>query len=408
MSSTNRQEIVILGGSFGAISAAHYVLRHVVPRLNALNSSTTYHVTMVSPSTHAFFKIGAPRVLVSPDLIPFSKAFRSIEDAFKGYPSGQFRFIQGSAKEVDAEKKVVTLEDGTTLSYVALVIATGTKSNSRLWTLDGPHEQSVQAHKDVQAALPNAKTVMVAGGGPAGVESTGEIASRFPAKVTIVSGSTRLLTRAKDESFGHDAEKRLKDMGVEVINNVKVAAVKEGKPTEVTLSDGTTRQVDLYIDATGGRPNSAFVPSSWLNEKGQILNDYDTMRVTVPGVKNVYAIGDVASYSTGAIMDVNNAVPPLGTSLYLDLEAAAASQNEKAGESQGGLLSWIFPSKSTGLKQKRFKPMSVYIVPIGPKGGVGILFGHRVPSLMVWAIKCRDYLIGRFDVTMSGSDYAKP
>ena len=334
--------------------------------------------------------------------------FRSIAEAFKEYPSGQFKFIQGSAKGVDAEKKVVTLEDGTILSYAALVIATGTKSESPLWTLNGPHEETMQAHKDIQAALPNAKSVLIAGGGPAGVESTGEIAARFPAKVTILSGSTRLLTRSEDESFGHDAENRLKEMGVEVIHNVRVTLVKKGKPTEVTLSDGTIRQVDLYIDATGGRPNNSFVPSSWLNEKGQILNDYDTMRVKIPSVKYVYAIGDVASYSRGAAVDVGNAVPPLGTSVYLDLEAAVGGQNEKTGESHGGLFSWILPSKSTGLKQKTFKPMDVYIIPIGPKGGVGILFGHRIPSFMVWLLKCRDFLVGRFDVTMTGSDVAKP
>ena len=407
MTSPSKYEFVILGANFAGISTAHYLLRHTIPSLSHFNPSIHYHVTLVSPSTHMFWKIGAPRTLASPTLIPITKAFLPIAEAFRDYSSEEYTFVQGSAVGLDAKQKLVTINDGNksiSVSYSTLILATGTSSTSALWTLNGVHDNSIKAFKDLHVSLPKAKSILIAGGGPAGTETAGEIAALYPtAKTTILSGDSRLLRRLKPAT-SQDAESHLKQLGAEVLHNIRVTSVKEGNPTVLTLSNGTTRTVDVYIDSTGGRPNTSFLPSSWLNERGYVITDEKTMRLAIPNTENIYAVGDVASYSHGGIFDVNDAIAPLCSSILVDL---TSSRHEAAARSTG-LMSYIFPAKYVQPKQRYFKPtLDTQLVPIGPKGGVGQLFGVRIPSFMVWGIKGRTFMVEKADGYLTGSAYMK-
>ena len=121
--------IVVLGGNFAGVSAAHYILRHVLPLLN--NEKSAYKVTLISPSDHTFFKVGVPRALVSsPDL---ERPFASIPDALQNYKPSEFSFIQGEAVGVDETTKTVSVKStgnskDSSTQYDSLVIATGTTS----------------------------------------------------------------------------------------------------------------------------------------------------------------------------------------------------------------------------------------------------------------------------------------
>lgn len=133
--------IVVLGANFAGIPTAHYLLRHVLPPLNSMGVGT-YIVTLVSPSTHFFFKVGAPRALTSAEAVPLDQSFRSIPEAFKDYDPDHFTFVQGEAVGIDELDKRVMVklsrnESVTGLKYASLIIATGTTSKSPLWTLQG-------------------------------------------------------------------------------------------------------------------------------------------------------------------------------------------------------------------------------------------------------------------------------
>ncbi|MCJ1479088.1 hypothetical protein MMC13_007772 [Lambiella insularis] len=394
---SNTHEFLILGAQFAGVSTAHYLLRHTIPSLIKLDSSKTYHVTVVGPSEKFFWKIGAPRTLASPDLIPISKAFVAVADGFKEYSPNQYTLVKAAAVGLDSDKKMVTVEMAEKtrkeLHYSTLIIATGTSSPSALWTQNGSHENTVNAMKEMHAALPSAKSILIAGGGPAGTETAGEIGSLYPkSKNTILSGTTRLLPRLSP-STSKDVTARLNKLGVEVINNLRVKSVtkvNDGKATKLEFNDGTSRTVDVYIDSTGGWPNTSFVPKSWLDDKGRILTDDKTIRLAVPGVENVYAIGDAASYSHGGIMDVNDAVAPLCSSIAIDVGKT------------------IDPAKAKAFKQKVFKYIpDTQFVPTGPKGGVGQVFGWRVPSMMVWAFKSRTFMVDKLPGIVNGEGYMK-
>lgn len=172
-------DIVVVGANIAGIGTAHYLLKHTIPALEAQNHSTTYKLTLISPSTHFFWKIAAPRVLASPDLIPISKTFVPIADGFKTYSPEKFALVLGTATALDEDRKTLTIaplppSTTTSVSYSTIIIATGTTSTSALWTLHGSHEESVTAFQKMHKALPAAATILIAGGGPAGVETAGD------------------------------------------------------------------------------------------------------------------------------------------------------------------------------------------------------------------------------------------
>ena len=237
--------------------------------------------------------------------------------------------------------------------------------------------------------------ILIAGGGPAGVETAGEIAHQHkPQDITILSGSNRLLPRLANPKAAIAAERHLASLNVKTLHNIRVTSstiLEEGK-TSLVLNDGTTKTVDIYIDATGGVPNTSFLPSTWLDNGKRIITDASTLRTTKapPGI---YAIGDVASYSKGSVPDASWAVPALGYSIWYDLHAAAAGSGGKG-----------------DLKEKKYKQIQedMQFVPVGPKGGVGVIFGWMVPSWLVWLAKSRTFMLDKAPGLASGADFLKP
>ncbi|KAL8968891.1 MAG: hypothetical protein Q9197_004633 [Variospora fuerteventurae] len=386
-------DIVVVGANFAGLGTAHYLLKHTIPALEKANgNSTVYKVTLISPSTHFYFKIGSPRILASPDLIPFSKAFLPLKDAFKEYSADRFSLVIGEAVSLDEEKKSITVRDtysttakNSTVRYSSLVLATGATANSPLWNLKGSHESTMAALKEMHASLPKAKTILIAGGGPAGVETAGELATIYPkASITLLSGSTRLLTRLRP-AISAAAESQLNNLSVTVIHkSLKVVENTTGKSTNTTLhlSDDTSRDVDIYIDATGTRPNSDFLPPHWLTKSGHVRTE-DKLTLRGP-VSSVYAIGDVAGYSLGNIFDINDAVRPMCSSIYQDLSG-----------------------KKPTAKPFKQNTAETQLVPIGPNGGVGAVFGWKLPAFAVKMIKSKDFMIGQAPKTVSGEQFAK-
>ncbi|KAH6694257.1 hypothetical protein BKA61DRAFT_712180 [Leptodontidium sp. MPI-SDFR-AT-0119] len=397
-------DIVILGGNFSGVSTAHYLLRHILPPLRSANGGRSeYKLTLISPSDHTFFKIAAPRALISAELVPLDKSFGSIPDAFRDYKTSEFKFVQGAAVHVDEGANVIHVRlTGSTANvivrYHSLVVATGTTSPSPLWTLHGNYRDTAAAFEGLHERLPNAKTILIVGGGATGVEVAGEIGYYYKGKdITLLSGSSRLLPGLKHTGVGKAAERQLKVLNVKTTHNIKVISRTElpnGKVL-VNLSDGGPETFDVYIDATSGAPNTEFLPVTWLNDTKHVVTDVSTLRATKspPGV---YSIGDVASFSKGSVMDAKFPVPALGYSIWSDLRE---STNGRKGGSAGTVI----------LKEKKYRQVGsdVQLVPIGPKGGVGVAFGWQIPSSIVWLLKSRTFFLDKAPELATGEDFLK-
>ncbi|KAJ6132623.1 hypothetical protein N7471_007838 [Penicillium samsonianum] len=338
---SSKKNLVILGGSYGGISTAHYLLKHVVPQLP---NKASYQVILISTSSQAICRPGCPRALISDDMFPQEKLFVSVPKQFEQYPNDTFRFIQGTATELDQHDRhvIVSLKDGATekIEYHALVIATGTSTASPLLGLNGDSESLRATWNTFRAALPNAKHIVIAGGGPAGVETAGELgeylngrAGWFSSKlenpkvpITLVTSGSKILPVLRP-AIAKKAEDLLAQVGVTVIKGSRVVTVSPpGAGTEsalttnstVTLADGKTLEADLYIPATGAAPNTGFIHESLLTASGGIETNVSTLRVDKAGPR-VYAVGDVGSHARPAVHNILNTVPTLSANIKRDL-----------------------------------------------------------------------------------------
>lgn len=214
---------------------------------------------------------------------------------------------------------------------------------------------------------------MIVGGGSAGTETAGEVGymhgknSASPKEITFLSGGERLLLGLRP-SIGKRAQEILEDQGVKVVHNLRL---KDSKPlgngsTEVTLSDGSTRTIDIFLVATGRFPASSDLPSSLLDDKNRVTVD---PYLRVPSLESVYVCGDMASNSPGGVMYIMNAAPTVFGNIIA----------EQSGKGKG----------------KEFKPITTketQFVPVGPQYGVGAAFGWWVPSMVIKMVKGKDYM----------------
>lgn len=422
----DQKNIVVLGASFSGLSAAHSLLKHSLPALP--NNGAGYHVTLVNPSANWFTRPAAPRAVVSDSLLPDSKTFLPIAKGFEGYKD-KFSFVLGSATSMDASARTVvvsTKEGEKVLSYYALIIATGTRTYSPILGLTTNEEDLHTALGAFRKQLPSATSIVIGGAGPAGVETAGEIgeflngaagffASRpktIKTKITLVSGAEKMLPILRP-ALSKKAEKFLNRVGVDVIYGQRVERVspegagstvesfttaQEGKKVSVTLSGGETLEADIYIPATGVKPNTDFMDPKLLNEKRYVDNNKTTLRVDAAGPR-VYAVGDVGSYTRGGVMDIYATIPVLMTNVKRDLlyDSMAVGDAEKGGKAE-------MKGQDRPYKENLAETQ---LVPVGRSKGVGAVFGWKLPSLMVWMIKGRDYFTSMAPPIQNGSKWNK-
>ncbi|KAJ9145446.1 FAD/NAD(P)-binding domain-containing protein [Pleurostoma richardsiae] len=345
------KKIVILGGSYGGVSIAHYLLKHAVLQLPEEES---YQVVLVSPSTQTMDRPACPRALISDDMFPQDKLFVGIPALFEQYRKGSFRFIHGRATALHHAGRTVSVTlagDGDTatetIDYHALVIATGASTPSSLLGFTKDEKVLHECWASFRTALTSAKSILIAGGGPAGVETAGELGEHLNGRgskspnvaITIVTAGSKILPALRP-ALAKKAEIYLAKLGVTVIKGARVTTVAPADAgresavssrATVTLGDGRMLEADLYIPAMGVRPNTDFVDASLLVPDGRVDTNKSTLRVDGAGPR-VYAIGDASNYARPAVHNVLAAVPILGANIKRDLLLAAGKQGAEVGD----------------------------------------------------------------------------
>ena len=299
------ETVVILGAGWAGLPLAHKLLKYTLPE-----AKDGLKVVLVSPNSHFYWNVAAVRGVI-PGAIPDEQLFLPIEPAFAQYSSENFEFVLGKAEHLDPEKNTIELvkNDGTqrSLSYDQLVIATGSHIRSNLpFKPIGTHEETLAALHSLQKQIDVARSIAVAGGGPTGVETAGELAAAYGGEkdiTLIVAGDHVLQASHVLPSVSQVVEKDLQKLGVKLIRNTQVKEaqtdnakrendVAVAQTRTLTLSNGSTLTTDLYLPLFGVQVNTGFVPPSLLDSAGNLALD-KTMRVT--GTKNIWGIGDVGN-----------------------------------------------------------------------------------------------------------------
>jgi NAD(P)H-nitrite reductase large subunit len=197
------------------------------------------------------------------------------------------------AKALDAAKKSVALDDGSSLAFDRLLIATGsTPANP---PIPGIHSDGVlhcwtlkDARAIAQRATQGARVLQM-GAGFIGCIIMESLASRG-VQLTVVEMGDRMVPRMMGPTAGGMIRDWCEAKGVRVHTGTRVEAIEPHAPLKVRLSNGQHLECDLVINATGVKPNMDFLQGSGVQCLVGILTD-EHLQTNVPGV---YAAGDCA------------------------------------------------------------------------------------------------------------------
>ena len=149
-------------------------------------------------------------------------------------------------------------------------------------------------------------TFVIAGGGFAGVETTGavndfirETARYYPSiaekdiRVVLIHPDSFLLPELGEE-LGLYTERKLRERRAEILKGVRVVSY-DG--SIVTLADGTSISASTLIWTAGVKPSAVIVSLPCEKEGGRVrVNEY----LAVPGVSGLWAAGDPGSFCSSA------------------------------------------------------------------------------------------------------------
>jgi NADH dehydrogenase len=304
-------KIVIIGGGFAGLNLA-----------KALLDKKDIEVTLVDKNNYNFF---------APLIYQVATAFlepTSISYPFRKFFAGKknLEFRLGEFESVDTTKNIVKLNNGE-ITFDKLVFATGAETsyfgmeNVRknaipMKTLNDALEMRNRILKNLEIAsiTQNIRerrkllTIVVAGGGPTGVEVSGMFAEmrksilhkEYPeldtaaSNIYLVDGGSALLSPMSVASQ-QDTLQALTSMGVVVKLNYRVVDYVDDT---VFFADGTTIQTKNLIWAAGvtARVYEGLPAESFGRAKRMITNAFGLVQNTT----NIYAIGDTSYTTTDA------------------------------------------------------------------------------------------------------------
>ncbi|KAK2834949.1 hypothetical protein FQN49_006751 [Arthroderma sp. PD_2] len=282
-------QIVVVGGGSGAFGT--------VESLRELGYSG--NITMISKEPN----LPLDRTKLSKALIADPSR---IELRSKDWYSGvSVDTVSDEVTAVDFEKKSVATKSGKSYPYTKLVLATG--GTPRRLPLPGFKELenvfTLRYVTDVQAILAavgeKGKNIVVIGSSFIGMEVGNALAKEN--KVTIVGMESAPLERVMGAEVGRIFQRNLEKSGVKfyLSASVEKATPSSADPSKVgavRLKDGTELPADLVILGVGVAPATEFIKensSVKLEGDGSLRTDES---FAVEGLKNVYAIGDIATY----------------------------------------------------------------------------------------------------------------
>jgi NAD(P)H-nitrite reductase large subunit len=203
-------------------------------------------------------------------------------------------YIGRRTTHLQTHTNTLTLDDGTTLQYENLLIATGSSAvRVPVPGAEGPGVHSFwtleQARGVIAGVKAGTQVVMVGAGFIAFTLLNALLA--LGAQLTIVEIAPQILPRMLDPQGAHLVEHWLTTHGVEIRTGVHLAAIEEGEGRKrLRFTDAADILGDLVIMATGIRPNLEWLQGSGVQVQRGVVVDHH-LRSSVP---NVYAAGDVA------------------------------------------------------------------------------------------------------------------
>jgi NADPH-dependent 2,4-dienoyl-CoA reductase/sulfur reductase-like enzyme len=199
------------------------------------------------------------------------------------------------AVRLDTSARSLELDDGESVPYDGLLIATGAAARQLAGTPDLPGIHLLRTLDDalaIRSALEKSPRVAVVGAGFIGAEVAASCRARG-LEVTLIEALPVPLAHALGPEMGGVCAAIHRDEGVDLRCGVAVDGFDGGSRVErVRLSDGSAVEADLVVVGIGVRPETSWLESSGLELADGVVCD-ETCATRAPGV---VAAGDVARW----------------------------------------------------------------------------------------------------------------
>lgn len=273
--------IAIIGNGISGITTARFIRKWSNYRISVISSESDY---FFSRTALMYVYMGHLRMQ---DTQPYPPDFWS---------NNRIELIRAQATGLDHAEKKILLNDGRTISYDKLVIATGSVPNFFNWpgqNLEGVRGfYSLQDLDYIEKYSTGLKRAVITGGGLIGVELAEMFHSRnIPVTMLVREKSYWDNVLPAEESAM--VSRHIRENGIDLRTETSLDSILDhgqGQVGAVRTDAGETITCGFVGITTGVRPNI-----DWLGQKGPetdrgILVD-DFLQTSIP---DVYAIGDCA------------------------------------------------------------------------------------------------------------------
>jgi NADH dehydrogenase len=329
---SERPRVVILGGGFAGLGAAH-----------ALHKADADVLLVDRHDYHTFQPL---LYQLATGLLEPSAVGHALRDLV--HDQDNVTIHKTAVTEIDLDAREVRFAEIEPVGYDYLVLGLGAEVN--FFGTDGAAEHAFPmytlsdavrlkdhllerweaADKDPSLIDDGALNVVVVGGGPTGVESAGAIAELYRgdfardyrgidqkrARVVLVEGGPEVFAMFKPNLRTY-AREALEKLTVEVVTGERVASVA---PTRVTLESGNELEAHTLVWGAGLQGNRLIQSLGLELQRGARIGVGPDL--TVDGHPEVYAVGDGAAITDAKTEHV---LPQLGSVALQSGEHAGAS-----------------------------------------------------------------------------------
>ncbi len=244
------------------------------------------------------------------------------------------QLVQAKAVRLDDQSRQVGLDNGQSLPFDRLLIATGSHPiRPPVPGIDLPGVHTCWTLEDARAIAQRAgkgKRVLQIGAGFIGCIIMEALAERG-VQLTVVEMGDRMVPRMMTPRAGNMIRRWVESKGVRVITNARVDRIDAGTPLKAHLSTGDTVDADLIIASAGVRPNVDFLQGSRVKVGQGVLVDH-AMRTSVPEIFGAGDVVEATEFGTGK--GFVNAIQPNAVD---QARVAALNMLGQGTQSQGAL-----------------------------------------------------------------------
>lgn len=250
------------------------------------------HITLVSKEPGpAYSRVALPYILSNEKKL--SQITLQTDEYFS---ANDIETVIGvGATALDSSAKTLTLENGRTIGYDKLLIATG--SAPRVPPVSGIEDANVCYHwtladtRKLERQMTGAKSCFVIGAGFISLLTVSALVKVAGLKYTVVEMADQVMPQLLDRTAGEALEDGMRDKGIDVLLGESVTSIeRRNGGYGVSLNSGKTYDADMIVCGTGVRPNVDFLRDSEIDIASGILTN-DRQETNVAGV---YAAGDCA------------------------------------------------------------------------------------------------------------------